>query len=165
MEDVMNKSKLLKQLMDTLEEKMSITNNSFKRAQKDAIEAPGRMESRYDSTKQESSYLANSFNRRSLEIDQDIKILESLSKSTLQDTNVIEIGSVVRLKESGQTDDEWYIILPVGGGETLYDNSTEIFVISPHSPLADCLLEKRKGDSIKLSFDRNSRKLEILEIF
>jgi len=160
----MNKSKLLQQLMNTFEEKASATNKSFKRAQKDAIEAPGRMESRYDSTKQESSYLADSYNRRSFEIDQAIKALESLPESTLQDTNVIEIGSVVRLKESGQTEDEWYIILPVGGGETLNDNSTEIFVISPHSPLADCLLEKRKGDSIKLSLDRNSRQLEILEV-
>ena len=50
MEDVMNKSKLLQQLMDTLEEKASINNKSFERAQKDVIEAPGRMASRYDST-------------------------------------------------------------------------------------------------------------------
>jgi|APSaa5957512535_1039671.scaffolds.fasta_scaffold151462_2 transcription elongation GreA/GreB family factor len=164
MEDVMNKSKLLQQLMDTLEEKASITNKSFERAQKDVIEAPGRMESRYDSTKQESSYLADSFYKRSFEIDQAIKTLKSLSESRLQYRNVIEIGSVVRLKESGQTEDEWYIILPVGGGETLYDNSTEIFVISSYSPIADCLLEKRKGDSIKLSLDRNSRQLEILEV-
>jgi transcription elongation GreA/GreB family factor len=51
-----------------------------------------------------------------------------------------------------------------GRGEILYDNSTEIFVITPHSPIADCLLEKRKGDSIKLPLDKTSRQLEILEV-
>ena len=56
----MDKDIVVKKYIEFLHEQLKLTNKNFENAKKDMIEAEGRMVTRYDSTKTEVAWIANS---------------------------------------------------------------------------------------------------------
>lgn len=123
------------------------TKRQFERTRQDVIEAPGRMQSRYDSSKQESGYLADALQKRLMQIKGELITIGGV-KIDRANTGVVEIGSLIEITEEKKK--KFYIIL-LGGGGTIVKNSTldcTVTVITPVSPIGKTLMNTTKGDLV-----------------
>jgi len=150
----LNKKELLDNLIYQLERKAKIMTTAAEGARQDSINAEGRMQTRYGSEKEESGYLADGFNLRKSEIKEGIARLEKFQLP--ENPDKIVNGVFVQVKENGDFDN--YFILPYGGGETLKTEKREVTVLSPISPIAKAMLNKRIGESF--DFGRGNYTIE-----
>ena len=74
------------------------TKRQFERTRQDVIEAPGRMQSRYDSSKQESGYLVDALQKRLMQIKGELITIGGV-KIDRANTGVVEIGSLIEITE------------------------------------------------------------------
>ena len=155
---------ILDELLKSLNDNSQFITSQIDQKGKDISEAPGRMQSRYDSSKQELGYMADSLNKRLLVIRGEIAALEKFRRENKQLTVThceIGIGSLFGLRD-GEGEKEFYLILPVGGGTSFPSNEFgEITVISPDSPLAKAVIGKKNGD--EMQFGTNKMKLLTME--
>ncbi|MEK7593382.1 MAG: GreA/GreB family elongation factor [Patescibacteria group bacterium] len=149
----MFKEKLKKELLDKLKKDLLDNKLRYKKAKEAAIDSPGRMQSRYDSSKEEFNYEAEAIQKRIFEIKKNIEELENLSINFNNDN--INIGSVIKIKINDEIKN--YFISPAGGGEIL---NNDIMVITPLSPIGKILLDKKENESINF----NDKKIKIIEI-
>ena len=152
------KKEVIKALLEKLSEALSLAERQLEQARQGAIEAPGRMQSRYDSAKQEFSYLAESYQKRIFQIKNEISTLEEW-KVRQTSKEIVDVGSLVETEEDRNKKKSFYFILPAGAGEIVKNRRLRktITIISVKSPLAKELLNKRVGDSLVIA----SRKLTI----
>ena len=116
---------------------------SAERTRQDAINAEGRMQTRYGSEKEETGYLADGLKQRNRDILKGIELLRALPLP--QSPQRVERGCLVRIAdEQGEAND--YFVLPYGGGESISTEHGEITVLSPTAPLGRVILNKTKGD-------------------
>jgi len=150
------KKRIVKVLRNKLEENLAIAGRQFERTRQDVIEAPGRMQSRYDSSKQESGYLADSWQNRIRQLKLAIITLKELKINDAPQEE-ITIGALV------ETEKDLYFVLPVGGGEKIKDGqlNKEVIIVTPTSPIGKSLLNKTAGDCILLG----PKKLTIISVF
>lgn len=159
---ILIKKEIVEALLEKLREALSITERQLEQARQGAIEAPGRMQSRYDSAKQEFSYLAESYQKRIFQIKNEISTLEEW-KVRQTSKEIIGMGSLVEIEEDRNKKKSFYFILPAGAGEIVKNRRLKktITIISVKSPLAKELLNKRVGDSLVVA----SRKLTIVCLY
>lgn len=157
------KTIVLDRLLQLLNENASFIESQIEQKSKDMSEAPGRMQSRYDSSKQEIGYMVDSLNNRLFNLKKDISIIEEFKreyiKSDIPCQNV-GIGSFVQLEIGGEK--EFYFILPAGGGTTVSaEELGEITIISPDSALTKAIIGRKVGEETQL----NSAKIVLISAF
>lgn len=157
----MNKAELYQRFLDSkrqeLERMASVTENAIK----DVVAAPGRMETRYDSSKTENGYLADGLNLRQGDIERGLAEL-AMFELPEQPSRITE-GAVVHLMiEDGKTTTGYYFILPYGGGSRLESDKGEVLVITPESPLFKAMHNRRVGEGF--SVPGKHRKYTVLGI-
>lgn len=120
---------------------------------KDAQEAEGAMISRYDTFLEEAQYLAGGQNKRLLEAQGVVSLLDSLLRRDVGTTVQAVVGSVVSIEEIDTGEIRNFLIVFDGaGGETFSYPSKDgetISVVSPSSPIGKALFGKKKGDDIE----------------
>lgn len=138
-----------------LEEILAQEQVNFQAAKKDVIEAEGRMVTRYDSTKTEVAWLANS---RLAEI----KVLEKEISRVFVDGK-INIGDevVVRvLQPNGESVRQHYFI-GAGGADSIIEVDEVKEVTSPE---AKCLLGNMQEDVVEVEYANGSKSMQIIEV-
>lgn len=151
MQDLSTKNQILCLLVNKLEETLNVLHAQYKRTRQEAIDAPGRMHSRYDSAKQELSYLAESIQKRIMQLSDEIRMLKNLNLSDYESINGITLGSLIEMQTEDELETRLYFILPVGGGNVIKNesiNNNDIVVITPASPIYKILKNKNEGDDI-----------------
>ncbi len=130
------------------------------RVKQEAIEAPGGMQSRYDSSKQELGYLVDSLENRISQLKRDIAILKS-QKIDNDSKEKVDICALVEIEERQKSD--FYFISSAGGGEKIKNHflGKEIKIISPSSPIGAVLMGRVAGESVFLG----QRTLTIISVF
>jgi len=141
----MNKSAILAELLLLLNKEAGSIKTTMDYHREQAIEAEGRMVSRYDSTKAEMSYLADGHQVRLIELNRLIATLKNLG--TLGTKSVVEVGALVTIAKPEQS--QTYLILPGGAGRTVVTDGEKIIIISPHSPLFAAMRGSSVGDEVK----------------
>jgi len=130
------------------------------RTRREAINAPGAMQSHSDTTKSQLGSLTTSLDGLVGETKQQIEVLKRFEfrESTILS---VTIGSLVRIGVS-PGEEELYFILPVGGGETIRTDhfEQEVTVITPQSPIGLELMGKLTGDH----FEFRRRRLTVVEV-
>jgi hypothetical protein len=152
------------QLLDNLREKLETVHENkakaYKSTRQAALDAPGRNESRYDSTKVETGWLADGIARGIQDLEDGLLALRQFN---FNDTgNIVSVGDIIRLcdtKERTLTD---LFILPYGAGEILQTDEGEVTVITPQTPLAQIALEELVGSFVVLQ-NTEDREYIILE--
>lgn len=153
------KIEILNKLLVQKQATLSSAESSLEEMRKIAIDAPGRMESRYDSTKQEYSYLADDTADAVERGNQEIKQLQELIVNTVNPTSITNIGSIITATMDGQ--ERIYMLLSLGGGTTVDDEVLgKINVVSATSPIGAKLLNKKVGEKVEL----NKKEIIIKEI-
>jgi transcription elongation GreA/GreB family factor len=152
---VPTKQEILAAIIASIEGNISFHEKMIEQTRQDVIAAPSRMQSRYDSSRQELSYQFDKLNERLGEL---LDHLNSVKIMNIAETRAVGIGSIVTTNEQGVT--ETYFVSVGGEGKVLKVNDFEIIVISPSAPLALELMGKKRGQCITF----RSRQIEIVAI-
>ncbi len=115
-----------------------------KEAQEESNRHIGRMESRYDTFKEEAQYLADSHAREVARLQTDLTILSRLGDQNQPASISIEPGAVFSLQSERKL--RHFYLAPAGGGAAIQIEGIEYTLVSTESDLAQVVLGKHKGD-------------------
>jgi len=139
----MNKEKLLKLIIASLNESLEVLDKAARASHAEATHESSKSENKYDTRGLEAAYLAGGQARQAKEILDSIKTYESLAVKDFARGEPIALTSLVEL-DSDQTR-VWYFIGPKNGGLELEFQGKEVTVITPQSALGQNLMGKRAG--------------------
>lgn len=158
------KEKLIDSLVDEIGKSIEQLQISLESARQAAIQAPGKMESRYDTAKSEHSSLADGIMGQILEQNRLLRSLNDfkLSIHNEKSSNTVRGGSLVMLEtKQGK---ETLFIIPGGSGYTVNIEGEKITLISPQTPMAKILFSHQAGEEAKLQIGQETRVLKILRV-
>lgn len=113
-------------------------------AQEESNRHIGRMESRYDTFKEEAQYLADNHAREVSRLQIDLAILKQMDENDRPRSTSIESGAIFSLKSEGRL--RHFYLAPVGGGVTVNAEGTEYTLVSTVSDLARAATSRREGE-------------------
>src|SRR5687768_212341 len=128
----------------------------------EATHEQSKAEDKYDTRGLEASYLARGQSRQAAEIEQSITEFRALAVRDFTPGDLIDVGAYVEL--NGKHENACYLIGPRAGGTEITHEGRDILVITPHSPLGQQLVGKKKGDCIKLEIAGASEQLRIAQV-
>jgi len=135
-------------------------------AQERANEHAGKLESRFDTFREEAQYLAYGQGLRRDELLTALrncrKLLDAVRERGSSDERVRPGRIVSLLSESGQV--RHYLIAAGGSGMRLGLGPIEVLVVSGSAPIASALLGLEVGDTVTLNGERNPEEWEIVRI-
>ena len=157
----MDKKNLVEKLIRNFQEKAEESRKLFESARQAAIDAPGAMQSKSDTTKFQMSQLAESSLAVYKQIQRCISTLKEIDLS--RECKAIGIGAVVKVEEDQS--ESYYFILPINcGGQSIELEEQEVNAIAVKSPIAQALLNKKAGDIINIKVPASLRIFRIIEI-
>ncbi len=128
---MLNKANLLLQLIEKLKTDLENQQKSFESARQASIEAPGRMESRYDTMGIESAWVADGLSKS---LDEKKSFIARLEAFRFNDpTDCVSVGSIVVLSSASSPTLEYFFILPVASGYKLREDKETIVTITKQS--------------------------------
>lgn len=133
--------RFIDQLTRELESITAVARKSFATATSDEH----RAEHKYDTFKLESSFLAKGQAKRVEELANALESLQLLPLNELDDTSLIQLGALVRLK-AGDGETRVLLFGYAAGGETITVEGEEIIIVTSRSPLGQGVLGKTVGD-------------------
>jgi transcription elongation GreA/GreB family factor len=140
----MKKAELIKQIIASLTESLSILEKAARASHAEATHESSRAENKYDTRGLEAAYLAGGQARQAKEILDSIKVYESLTTKDFASGEPIELTALVEL-DSDATRSTYFIGPRSGGLEIIHPNK-EVMVITPQSPLGQNLTGRKAGD-------------------
>lgn len=143
----MNKTVLREVILTRLKEELALQLKAAELARDEAISDESRARSKYDTHSQEAAYLAQGQAKIAAEIETNLEAYASLPFPDFQDGDVIALGALVQLDNSGHR--TWYLLGPRAGGLEITCEGRDILLVTPQSPLGRELIGRRIGDSIQ----------------
>lgn len=150
----MNKAELLKKIQEKLEVQLEAALAEALSAKEAANHPEAKAENKYDTRGLEASYIAQAQAARVEKIKEDLYNLSKISPP--QDTEKVQMGSLIKAFYHQQQRESFLILLPVGGIEVNHQGKT-VKSISLQSPLGQKLIGLYDGDEIQL-------KSELIEV-
>ncbi|MGD0328780.1 MAG: GreA/GreB family elongation factor [Minisyncoccia bacterium] len=162
----MDKQSLFNQIVASLQDAQKKAEHERDAAQKEANSHVGRMESRYDTFKEEAQYEVEAQELRISKYRSGINQINTLfaNTSNLNPSTTIKIGSIVKLV-SKTGEEKFYVLSPVGGGIVAKDGNVSVFTLTPDSPLGKQLLGLKIGDLCELNIAGSKNRCTVEEIF
>lgn len=154
------KARVIEAVIKKLEKDREVLRMNIESTMQAARDAPGRMESRYDSTKAEKSFLAASLQEHWAKAGHSLQLLKEFRLNEKDAPEEVGIGNLV---EAQTREREFYMILPAGGGESVMSEelASEVVIITPYSPLGNSLLGRKPGDTTTV----NNRNITVVAIY
>jgi len=137
------KKEIFDEIIKKLQKTLESTIEQADAVRDAAINAPGRNESRYDSTKEEMSYLSNALFKKAHDMQNIIK--ELVNFSLPKETSTVLLGSLVEINTNNSS--QLIFLIPCGGGQKIKVGNTSIFAVSKQAPLYSVLLGKKIGET------------------
>lgn len=144
----MNKTDLLRAILDTLAAELKGAVRDAKAAADAATDPDSRAENKYDTRALESSYLARGQARRVTELQESLRDCQDLAAEALPKGGLVRIGSLVTLETPGGA--LTYFLCPAAGGTEVRHEGIEVILITPASPLGRQLMGKDVGHTVTL---------------
>lgn len=152
----MEKNIVIKKYLEALCEQLELTNKNFKNTKQEMIEAEGRMVTRYDSTKTEVAWVANSLlvKKKSLE--------DAIERKKIDNSFKVKVGSKVKVRQLNENNNQNIYELLIG--ETTHKLDENIIQLSPSSDNVKELFGKIKEDIVKINLHNTDMIVKIEEI-
>lgn len=147
-----DKKNLLTQLISLIQDDIEKQRKSFEFARNTSIDAPGRMQSRYDTMGVESAWVADGLAKALNEKEMYIARLQTFQFNEL--SNNICLGSIIVISDGESSSLEYYFILPVASGYKLKERDITLTTITPLTPIGKVLIGKQVGEEIKIQFPK-----------
>lgn len=142
----MDKSALLKAILDELEKELRLLTDAANTAREEATDEESRAEDRYDMRSQSAAYLAAGQAKMAGETSDALKVYQGLGPKSFGLQDPIATGALVQLQGGGRTGH--YFMGPLRGGMEVAVGNTTVIVLTASSPLGRQLLGRRLGDRI-----------------
>jgi hypothetical protein len=150
----MDKIFLLNTLLDILSRELNTLIVQYESTKFDSIDAPHRMESRYDTSGVEAAWLADGLAKR---IQEKRKLITQISNFSLDSVKILDKvvpGCIVETSGINSKSKKYYFLLPFSsGGYTLNSDGAEIVVIGIGSPIGRKMLLKQVNDTFTIGED------------
>ncbi len=159
----MNKTKLLEQLQERLQQKVDATLNAVNEAHALASHEQSKPENQYDTLALEAAYLAHGQSERIAELQKQMILLNHFEFIEWSQESPIALGALICIEEVG-AESQWLWLLPVSGGEQLFFDDKQIRTITPEAPLAEKLIGQYLGDEIVLNLGHKKKQFEVIEL-
>jgi len=151
----MNQIEIKKKIIELskleLEEKIDFLKNAINSAQKEAASHKGRMESRYDTFREEAQAKRDDYKKQLLYIQKSLSILNEIP---IEVVNMVQLGSIIETSENSY-------FISIGILDTINVDRQKYLLISPESPIGQMFLGKKSGDE----FEFRGKKIKINNIF
>jgi transcription elongation GreA/GreB family factor len=157
----MDKKEILNLIIQKIDYNYKKIAKAYETKRNEAIDAPGAMQSRHDTSGIEAAWLGASLAKRTSEIFDTLNILKKYEPQPL---GVAQLGALVKMHDF-EGNKYGYFILPTANGEIVEYNQGAIIVISPSAPLAQNMIGKKPGDEIAFGKFPTEIKYTIDEIF
>lgn len=158
----MNKTKLIKALIEKLEADLAMTKEAALATYDAATNEESKPENEYDTRALEASYLAGAQAKRAAEIDRALSILRNLQVREFSPDEAIASGAIVGLDLEGKK--STVFLLPQGGGTSVEVDGQTIKVVTPISNLGEALLGLKSGEEVEIKVGREDLVYEVLSV-
>lgn len=148
----MDKSEMIKSLFKQRE----MLEKAHAAAIKTSNEMDGKMQSRYDTQKEEWAAQANLLAHNIARVNQLIK---ELSETKASESDSVSIGAEVTISINGDQPETYIIVDDVGGVKM-----QNISSLSTKSPIGSAILGAKLGDKISTQVNTNTITVEILSV-
>lgn len=159
----MNKSHLLKQIVQELEALHQVAVQAAQQAYNTATHEENVAENKYDTLGLEAAYLAQGQSRRVAECEADLAAFNRLTATTFSAESPIAIGALVELKDELGIEHSLFLG-PAAGGLKLSFNEKEIMVITPSAPLGQALMGNSVGDEVAMTVAGQKKHYEVVAV-
>ena len=149
---MIDKKELLSCLILLIKDDIEKQRRSYESARNASIDAPGRMQSRYDTIGVESAWVADGLAKALNEKEMFINRLANFRLDEVGDK--VSLGSIIGISTEGTSLLEYYFMLPVAGGYKLQVGDKTIITLTPITPLGKTLIGKQVGDEIDIKFPK-----------
>ncbi len=145
----MDKTRLLAQIVATLEHDLDVLTRAAQSAYETATAEENIAENKYDTLGLEASYLATGQARRSAEIRQALLIYQQLLLRDHDPARGVQISNLVTLEDEDGSQRRLFLG-PEAAGLKIGERDELVTVITPRSPLGQQLLGKKIDDEVSL---------------
>ena len=136
----MNKTKILKTVHEKLDLKIKTLENLISETRASNNETKSSMGDKYETTRE---MVQQEINNLQVQLNENLKAKNSLKLIPLLPSQKIGFGSLVETSNG-------FFYISVSLGNLVFDNK-KIFLISPESPLAKVLMDKKKDEEFSLN--------------
>jgi len=139
---------LARQVLDSLRETVTDTLGEIDNAYS-AVETTGVSASRISEMMDNAAVRASAHEKRLFGKKCESLALRDMIRTGIPESDCVAIGALIQIDSKAGTD--YYFFLPSGGGTVLHHEAfgdEELVVITPQSPLAQALLNKKTGSRI-----------------
>jgi transcription elongation GreA/GreB family factor len=158
----MNKAELLKRIVVSLGESLSVLQNAARASHAEATHESSKAENKYDTRGLEAAYLAGGQARQAKEIVDSIKLYESLEAKDFSAADPIDLTALVELEYDGAR--SLYFVGPRNGGLEIEFGDEEVTLITPQSPLGQSMMGKKKGQNWTTKLGGATIKYQIVSV-
>jgi transcription elongation GreA/GreB family factor len=160
---MLDKKQLFQALILALQAKITETEQLLGITHKTINEAPGAMQSHSDTTRYQSTAVANEQTRYLAAVQVALtEIGFFIATQTETSNDAVGLGAVVSIEENGE---EFHlIVLPTGGGHEVEFNGKEFTVTTPAAPIYREIAGRKAGETIRFPGVRRQRELKIVAI-
>ena len=124
---MVDKNKVKSAFIKALEKKREELRKSMEKTREEAIDAPSSRQTWSDTSRYQSSRLADNLGSLLKETE---KILNNLRTLRLDRVGEVALGSLVKIEDRPNRDVKYYFVVSIGGGESIFVNGQEIIMIS-----------------------------------
>ena len=143
-----DKTKLLEAVLQIVEAEIEHLQTGLAHAKHAKLEAPGRMQSRYDTMGIEAGWVADGLNKTLGEKQESLRLLTRFQFPA--ETKRVGLGSLVGIGSRNGLPQDFYFVLPGAGGTSITLENNEINIITPQAPIARKISGKMLGNEIIL---------------
>ena len=161
---VMNKQKIISDILTHLSQELSAIKTAANNAHLAATDDQSVAETQYDTLAIEASYLAEGQSRRVADIQQAKQAIEQLVMRDFHKEMPISLGAMVAVSQDNDVK-KWFFIAPAAGGFKGIIDKKHYTVITPSSPMAKALMGKFIDDDVELMINANKHHHEIMIIY
>ena len=151
---LLDKRKVFEWVVERLEQEIGQMKTGYEEARRTSIEAPGRMQSRYDTMGVEAAWVADGLARNIEGKLQSLSVLRAFNLPASPPR--VALGCIAGVGHDMKATEAAYFLLPGCGGLVIPAevSSYEIRVITPQSPIGRELLGKAVGDDVRVRRQR-----------
>ena len=160
----MDKTLLLKQILDEFEAVYQGAVNAAMLAYDTATHGENVAENKYDTLGLEAAYLAQGQAQRVDECKADLAAFKGLAATKFSPDKSVAIGALVIIKDE-QGSEQSLFLGPAAGGLKLTFHQKDIMIITPSAPLGAALLGHFVHDEIEMNVGGQNKHYEITAIY
>lgn len=158
----MKKQELIAAFIAQLERDLITMKEAARNTLQAATHEESKAENEYDTRGLEASYLAGAQSKRAAEIEEVLHLFKTTSFKDFSSGDRIQSTALVKVELDGKP--SLLLMMPKGGGVSLFHQGNAVQIVTPISTLGETLLGLKAGDVAEFEIGHKVRECEVISI-